>query len=72
MELCMPITVYLKLRNEGTDVWRPVEAEPVGPNQYRILSQPIEGETWPVAQNEIVQCEPRILSGGECLVVKTV
>jgi hypothetical protein len=66
----MPITVYLKLRNEGVDVWRPVAAEPVGPNQYRILSQPIEDEIWPVAQNEIVQCERRTLSGEECLVVK--
>jgi hypothetical protein len=66
----MPITVYVKLRNEGTDVWRPVEAEPVGPDQCRILSQPTEDEIWPVAQNEIVQCERRILSGGACLVVR--
>jgi hypothetical protein len=69
-EFRMLITVYLKLRNEATDVWRPVKAEPVGPDQYRIVSQPIEDENWPVAQNEIVQCERQMLSGGECLVVK--
>jgi hypothetical protein len=66
----MPITLYLKLRNEGTDVWRPVEAEPVAANLYRILSHPVEHEDWPVTQNEIVECENQILSGEECLVVK--
>jgi hypothetical protein len=66
----MTVTVYVKLRDEGTDVWRPVEAEPVAANQYRILSRPIEDEIWPVTQNEVVDCERRMLSGGECLVVK--
>jgi hypothetical protein len=67
----MPITIYIKLRNEGTDVWRPVEAEPVAANRYRILSHPVENEDWPVAHNDIVECDSRALSGGECLVVKT-
>ena len=62
--------VYVKLRNEGTDVWRPVEAEAVGTNPYRILSHPTDDEFWPVSRNEIVECEIRMLSGGEHLVVK--
>jgi hypothetical protein len=66
----MTITVYLKLRNEGTDVWRPVEAEPIGKNRYKILSHPTEDEDWPVTPGEIVECERRTLSGGDCLVVK--
>jgi hypothetical protein len=66
----MAVTLYLKLRDEETDVWRPVEAEPVAADQYRILSRPIENEIWPVTQNEVVHCERRMLSGGECLVVK--
>ena len=66
----MRTTIYLKLRNEGTNAWRPVEAEHVAANLYRILDIPVEGEEWPVAQNEIVECERRVLSGEECLVVK--
>jgi hypothetical protein len=61
----MPITIYVKLRNEGTDVRRPVEAEPVAANLYRLLGHPVEDEDWPVAQNEIVECERRMLSGGD-------
>ncbi|MCA6125179.1 hypothetical protein J6500_25265 [Bradyrhizobium sp. WSM 1704] len=52
----MPTTIYLKLRNEGTDAWRPVVAEPVAANLYRVLDFPLEGEEWPVAQKEIVEC----------------
>jgi hypothetical protein len=66
----MTTTLYIKLRNEGTDVWRPVEAEAVGANRYRILSLAPEDEIWPAAQNEIVECELKTLSGGDCLVVK--
>jgi hypothetical protein len=66
----MSITVYVRLRNEGVDVWRPVEAEAVGANLYRILSSPTDDELWPVTQNEIVECEPRVLSAGEHLVAK--
>jgi hypothetical protein len=68
----MQTTIYLKLRNEGTDAWRPVAAEPVAANFYRVLDHPAEGEDWPVTQNEIVECERRALSGGECLVVKAI
>ena len=66
----MTITVYVKLRNEGTDVWRPAEAEAVRANLYRILSRPPEDEDWPVSTNEIVECELKMLPGGDCLVVK--
>jgi hypothetical protein len=66
----MTITIYLKLRDEGTDVWRPVEAEAVGSSLYRILSPAPEDEEWPAAQNDIVECERRTLSGEVCLVVK--
>jgi hypothetical protein len=68
--MTMPVTIYIKLRNERTDVWRPVEAEQVARNLHRILSRPIEDEEWPVAHNQIVECERRMLSGGECLVAK--
>lgn len=66
----MATTIYLKLRNEGTDVWRPVEAERISNGRFRILTKPAQHEDWPVEQTEIVECERHVLSGGECWVVK--
>ena len=63
-------TIYIPLLNEGTDVWRPVEAEQVGGDQYRIVGQRPADENWPFAQNQIVRCEMRLLSGRECLVAQ--
>ena len=67
----MTITIYVKLRNEGTEVWRPVEAESVGANLYRIVRHQPEGEDWPAAQNDIVECDLKMLSGEDRLVAKT-
>jgi len=66
----MTITVYVKLQNEGTDVWRPVDAELVGKNRYKVLSRPTDDENWPVTLGEVVECERRMPSGEDCLVVK--
>ena len=57
----MPITVYLKLE---TRVWTYGVRSRLNlwpePN-LQNLSQPIEDEIWPVAQDEIVECEVRTL-----------
>jgi hypothetical protein len=31
--------IFVYLRDEGTDVWRPVDAVLVGPSQYRIVGE---------------------------------
>ncbi len=64
------ITIYIFLRGEGTDVWRPVEAVPVGSTYYRIVSEngAPDDERWEFTTGEVVRCETRRLSGGECLV----
>jgi hypothetical protein len=36
--------IYVRLLGEGVDVWRPVRAEHVGGDVYRILSQPYDRE----------------------------
>jgi hypothetical protein len=66
----MTTIIYLELQNEGTDVWRPVEAEPMGGNRYKIISDRPEDEDWPVGRDQIVECEFKALSGGDCLAVK--
>ena len=68
-----PVTIFVALLDEGTEVWRPVTATQVGPDQYRIesLNPDEEGERWAFQQGETVLCEPRTLSGGDALVAVT-
>ena len=56
--------VYVALLNEGTDVWRPVAAEQVGPHDFRLLDSRPEGEEWQFSPGTVVSCEPRTFSGG--------
>src|ERR1035441_3482104 len=45
--LDMSITIYISLLDEGTDVWRPVSAERVSGEIYRITGTPPDDtETW--------------------------
>lgn len=57
-------TIYVALIGEGTNVWRPVEAELLGENRYRIISKnnSPEDEQWEFQTNDIVHCEQRVLS----------
>jgi hypothetical protein len=63
-------TIYVSLLDEGTDVWRPVEAEHVSDNRYRIVStnSDPDDEHWEFQTGEVVRCELRDLSGEKCLV----
>ncbi len=64
------VTVYVALRGEDIDVWRPVKARRVSDLMYRIIEQPYdpESETWEFAPGSTVRCEERILSDGPALV----
>lgn len=57
-------TVYVQLLNEDVDVWRPVVAEHVEGDRYRLIGPRPDDETWPFAVGDVVRCEPRRLSGG--------
>ena len=63
-------TIYLYLLNEGTDVWRPVEAQHLGEDRYRILSENEEpdDEEWQFPSGAVVRCRQQRLSGGDRLV----
>ena len=58
------MTIYLPLLNEGTDCWRPVEAEPVGNNCYRILAAKLAEEDWATEPGSIVHCKLHRFSDG--------
>ena len=64
------LIIFIPLLNEGTDCWRPIEAEQVGSDTYRIVGAKPEDELWPVAAGEVVRCERRRFADGfEGLVV---
>jgi hypothetical protein len=63
------VVIYIPLMNEGTPCWRPVEAEPIDRDHYRILTEQPQDEHWPVATGDVVRCEPRRFSDDlDCLV----
>ena len=62
-------TVYVKLLEEDVDVWRPVEAEWVAGDRYRLLDEPPDEEVWSFVKDDLVRCERRRLSGPEDVLV---
>jgi hypothetical protein len=63
-------TIYVALLDEGTDVWRPVQAKRQQDGSYVIVSQNDDpsDEKWQFPYGSVVWCEPRELSGGVRLV----
>jgi hypothetical protein len=56
-------TVYVTLRDEGVDVWRPVQAEHAGGDLYRLTGEPPDDEVLAFAVGDVVHCQLRTLSG---------
>jgi hypothetical protein len=57
-------TLYVQLEDEGTDVWRPVQAVIIDDNRYRLLGPMPPDERWSIPPNSIVQSVEKNLSGG--------
>ncbi len=53
------VTIFIKLRDETVDVWRPVDAEQVGGDEYRVLGEIPEAEVWEFQPGEVVHCRKR-------------
>lgn len=51
--------IYVPLLDEGVAVWRPVQAEHLHDNVYRILRQPYDRatESWEFEPGDVVCCE---------------
>ena len=56
-------TVYVQLLDENVDVWRPVQAEHVEGDLYRLTGEQPTDEAWPFAVGDVVKCKTRQLSG---------
>ena len=60
-------TIYVYLRNEDIDVWRPVKAKHLRGEIFRIVSingNP-EDEDWQFVTNDLVRCEFKEFSDGQ-------
>jgi hypothetical protein len=63
------VIIYIPVLNEGGPCWRPVEAEHISGDTYRITEKKPEGERWPVRTGDTVRCESRRFSDDlDCLV----
>jgi hypothetical protein len=56
-------TIYVALLDEDVDVWRPVQAEHVAGDLYRLIGEQPDDEAWPFAIGDVVRCKERTLSG---------
>jgi hypothetical protein len=54
-----PAEIFVKLVDEGVDVWRPVQATHLRGNIYRIIDQQYdcEVEVWQFEPGDVVVCE---------------
>jgi hypothetical protein len=66
-DLVDPVTIFVALIDEGTDVWRPVQARPLGGDLYRIIGveADVSDEVWQFSPGAIVRCEPKRFNDGQ-------
>jgi hypothetical protein len=50
------VQIHIRLLDEAVPVWRPVAAEHVGGDQYRVLGQIPEDEVWEFQPGDLVRC----------------
>jgi len=60
--------IYVKLRDEGVDVWRPVDAQPEGSDIYLLPAHAPDDEAWRFVPGSRVRCEWRELDHARVLV----
>ena len=56
-------TIYVPLLEEGTDVWRPVVAEKLIDETFRILGEMPEDERWEYRPGQRVFVKQHVFSG---------
>ncbi len=56
--------VYVALLDEAVECWRPVDAKPMGKDQYLLCGPVPEGEEWEFLPGEIVRCRERTFHDG--------
>jgi hypothetical protein len=60
------VLIFVPLADEGTDVWRPVQAELIAPHKYKLLGHIPTDEIWLFVPGQIVVCEHKTFVDGSC------
>ncbi len=63
----MVTKIYVALTDEGVDCWRPIDAERLQENIFRIIGTPPPDEQWQFSCGEVVRCENRRFDGSDAL-----
>ena len=61
-------TIYVELLGEGTKCWRPVSAEQLAEDTYRIVDTVPDDESWAFRPGQVVRCKGRLFSEASGLV----
>ena len=56
--------IYVVLLNEGTEVWRPVQARPLGGDIFEIMGIVPAEESWQFSPGTKVRCQMKTSSDG--------
>ena len=59
----------MQLLNEGTDCWRPVNAQERNEGVFEILGIMPAGEEWRFAPGKQVRCRPKLFADGSTALV---
>jgi hypothetical protein len=58
-------TIYVALLDEGTDCWRPVQAERISDSEFVLHGSVSEDERWEFQPGDHVRCVSRTFSNGQ-------
>ena len=64
-------TIFIRLLDEGTDVWRPTQGEKIRDNIYKTLpceNYDSKDENWEFKPGSIVECRNEIHCGEKAMV----
>jgi hypothetical protein len=61
--------IYMPLLNEGTTVWRSVDAERLGQDTFRVVGPMPDDEEWAFAPDSVVTVAPQLFADGRSGVV---
>jgi hypothetical protein len=61
-------TIFMQLLNEGTDCWRPVNAQE-REGVFEILGIMPAGEEWQFAPGKQVRCRPNLFADGSTALI---
>ena len=56
-------TIHIELLNESVGCWRPVQAEKLSEDTYRITEKSPEDEAWAFNLGDVVRCRVEMMAG---------